>query len=338
MSSKKSPLIIPFYINHSGCPQQCVFCNQHRISGSKGGFPDKETIVSTVRDYLASWKGSGQREVAFYGGSFTAIGRKVQAALLDALAPFIEKGQIDSIRISTRPDFIDPDILGFLKARGVSTIELGIQSMDDEVLLAAGRGHSAGDSIRACELVKLEGFKLGCQLMPGLPRDSSEISIDGAHQVAGLMPDFVRIYPTLVIEGTELAGLYSEGAFVPVSLDAAVELCADMVEIFREKGIEVIRVGLQAEASLEASVIAGPYHPAFGEMVESAIFLKKVRSQVDSIGENGKGLTLAVSPRDESALRGQKNRNMKRLEEIYPSMKFNVLKREDVGRRQLLAY
>jgi len=152
------------------------------------------------------------------------------------------------------------------------------------------------------------------------------------------MPDFVRIYPTLVIEGTELAGLYSEGAFVPVSLDAAVELCADMVEIFREKGIEVIRVGLQAEASLEASVIAGPYHPAFGEMVESAIFLKKVRSQVDSIGENGKGLTLAVSPRDESALRGQKNRNMKRLEEIYPSMKFNVLKREDVGRRQLLAY
>ncbi len=324
MISKKSPLIIPFYINHTGCPQQCVFCNQHRISGRKGGFPDKDTITSTINTYLDSWKGSGRREVAFYGGSFTAIDSSIQEGLLAAVSPFIDEGQIDSIRISTRPDFIDLDVLSFLKVRGVSTIELGIQSMDDEVLLASGRGHSAGDSIRACELVKAYGFKLGCQLMPGLPGDSSEKSLDGAGQVAKLEPDFVRIYPTLVIEGTELAGLYNGGTFIPLDLDSAVDLCAAMVEIFREKGIDVIRVGLQPEASLEASVIAGPYHPAFGEMVESSIFLNKARHQIDSIAECRKNVVLAISPRDESALRGQKNSNIKRLKEIYPSLEFNL--------------
>ena len=174
--------------------------------------------------------------------------------------------------------------------------------------------------------------------MPGLPGDSSEKSLDGAGQVAKLEPDLVRIYPTLVIEGTELTGLYNGGTFIPLDLGSAVDLCAAMVEIFREKGIDVIRVGLQPEASLEASVIAGPYHPAFGEMVESAIFFNKARHQIDNIDGHGRDVVLAISPRDESALRGQKNRNMQRLKEIYPSIKFNILKREDVGRRQLLTY
>jgi len=329
-------LIIPFYVNHSGCPEVCVFCNQRSIAGERQGIPQDEEIRKTINEYIKSWKGEGKKEAAFYGGTFTAIDHDIQARLLKSVYPFIEKKLIDAIRVSTRPDCIDNSILAFLKDHGVRTIELGIQSMDDKVLLESGRGHSSMESVKAAALIKENGFELGCQIMPGLPGDSYEKSLQTAMKTAELNPEFVRIYPALVIRGTKMEELYHKKRFKPLTLEKAVELCAEIVGIFRLRNIRVIRVGLQPTVELEKSVVAGPYHPSFGEMVVSHIFLKRIMDFLPGHVTGEETVSITVSPKDESALRGRRNENIMELKKSFPMYKFNIVKREGLSRGSLL--
>lgn len=333
--AKKKMLIVPFYVNHKGCPERCVFCDQDSISGRDGGIPSEDQIKSEISSYLESWQGEGRREVAFYGGTFTSLPPAMQERMLEAVKPFIDAGEIDSVRVSTRPDAIDENVLKLLNGFGVETIELGVQSMDDEVLQLSGRGHSASDTEKAAKLISEYGFTLGCQLMPGLPGDSHEKSMKSAKKIIELGAQIARIYPALVIRGTELEKMFLQGNYKPLTMDEALNLCADMLQLFRERNIHVIRVGLQAEKSLESSVLSGPYHPSFGEMVESAIFMKKTRQLIIEQSLSMKDVAFHISPSDESAFRGHKNVNMKGLAADFPNLNFTVKKDSTLAKGSL---
>ena len=309
-----SPFIIPVFIAHLGCPHRCVFCNQHSITG-KGEVSGPEMVTGIIDAWLARKPLDDRRltQVAFYGGSFTALPAARQASLLAAVEPYLERGLVQEIRLSTRPDAIDQPRIDFLKQYGVRVVELGAQSMDDHVLALSGRGHSFRDTEEASVLLKQNGLTLGIQLMLGLPGESPGKLLAGARRVCRLRPDFVRLYPTLVIRGTKLAGMYEAGLYRPLSLGRAVLFAGRMKEIFAGQGIPVVRIGLQHEEALVDGLIAGPYHPAFGELVLSRIFYRKVRSCLAQMQGDGKKV-LSVSSRDQSIFRGPGNCNLKRLE------------------------
>ena len=266
-SSQKKRLIIPLFIPHAGCVHQCVFCNQTDITG-RASLPTLAEVRETISAYLATWKGTGPREVAFYGGSFTGLDATLQARLLGAVSPFVAAGEIDALRVSTRPDMISRDGVALLKRYSVKTVELGVQSMDDGVLRQSGRGHSASDTIRAVEELKGAGMATGLQMMPGLPGDTVETILATAGEMAKLGPDFVRVYPTLVVRGTPLETMYGRGDYRPWSLESMRLVCVKVMALFKEAAIPVIRVGLQPTAELEASIVAGPYHPAFRQLLD----------------------------------------------------------------------
>jgi histone acetyltransferase (RNA polymerase elongator complex component) len=211
--------------------------------------------------------------VAFFGGTFTALPEKIQVELLAPLQPFLENGTVGSVRISTRPDCIDSDHVGWLSERGVQTIELGVQSMDNTVLAASGRGHSAADSLNAIQCIKGRGVKAGAQLMPGLPADSPASSLASLEQVISAGADFLRIYPTVVLQGTELARRFAAGDFIPMTLDHGISLCKLLLQRAMQADIPVIRIGLQADHGLDAeSVVAGCWHPSLGQLVRSQLY------------------------------------------------------------------
>lgn len=322
--AKDRALIIPIQVNQLGCPERCIFCDQNSISGRGGGVPSKAEIQNTINDYLSSWKGEGKREVAFYGGSFTALDVALQARLLDAVQPFVKGGEIDSLRISTRPDAIDEASLELLSENAVNTVELGVQSMDPEVLVLSGRRHMPIDVERAAGLIKGVGMRLGCQLMPGLPGDSREKSVKSAAVVSSLGADIARIYPAVVIKGTAMETLYSSGEYSPLHMDDAVSISADMMEVFDENGVEVIRVGLQHEESLQAAVVAGPYHPSFGEMVKSELFFRRVVKLLNEMPLRDENIVFCLAPSDESAFRGLNNSNMKKIMKTFPRYSFEL--------------
>ncbi|MFQ5329054.1 MAG: elongator complex protein 3 [Thermodesulfobacteriota bacterium] len=269
--SRKRRLIIPIFIPHEGCPHQCLFCNQTDITG-RGGVPTHTEVRETIARYLSTWQGKGVREVAFYGGSFTGLGDEVQRGFLETAYPFIRCGAIDALRISTRPDYITHKNITLLQEYGVATVELGVQSMDDGVLRMSGRGHSAGDTVRAVELLKRAGLAIGLQMMPGLPGDTTETILDTAREIVSLRPDFTRLYPTLVIKNTPLEKLYHRGDYRPWSLDAMVEVCRAVKTLFDDANIPAIRVGLQPTAALEESIVAGPYHPSFRQLLDDGAY------------------------------------------------------------------
>jgi len=304
-------MIIPFFIPHAGCPHQCVFCNQKNISGQIRPV-DPATIPKIIITYLDTQVKKGPVQAAFYGGSFPALPRHEQHAYLEAVRPFLGSGHIEAIRLSTRPDCISKEILAFLKDHRVRIVELGVQSMDDRVLALAGRGHAAGDTITAVKLLKENGFTIGLQLMAGLPGDSADTFMDTVNTVIGLRPHFVRIYPLLVLKGTPLEELYKNGGYTPLSLDAAVLLCRNALLRFEQAGIEVIRIGLQPTRELEkpGTILAGPYHPGFRQLVESSILLDRMRRYLSGSGQNGASVVFLVNPRDVSAAVGQKRSNL----------------------------
>jgi histone acetyltransferase (RNA polymerase elongator complex component) len=311
-------MIIPFFIPHAGCPHQCVFCDQKRITGRTAA-PDPSDVPGTIRSYLSQRKtddGGAAPEVAFYGGSFTALPSARQQAYLDQVRPFLGSGGVSGIRVSTRPDAVAPGVLSLLRDCLVSTVELGAQSMDDEVLLRSGRGHRAVHTRQATGLLKEHGFRTGIQLMPGLPGDSPAVFRRTVDEVIGLRPDFVRIYPALVIKGTPLERLWSEGSYRPFPLDETVELCADALERLRQAGIGVRRIGLQRTGDLDrpGTIVAGPWHPAFGQLVASRLFLRRMRT---ALSEGRTGMTLLVHPKDLSTALGQRRANMQALQEAY---------------------
>ena len=237
-------MIIPFFIPHAGCPHQCVFCNQTNITGQDGP-ASAATVPGKIDRYLDTHHSGGPVHLAFYGGSFTALPPDAQEAYLAAASPFIESGRIRDIRLSTRPDCVSSKVLDLLTRYNVKTVELGVQSMDDRVLVLAGRGHTARDTVDAVALLREYRFDVGLQLMPGLPGDSADIFRTTVDTVIGLNPDFVRLYPALVIKGTPLERLYLAGKYTPLPLDAAVSICREAYTKFKQAGISVIRMGLQ---------------------------------------------------------------------------------------------
>ncbi len=310
------PLVIPVFIPHQGCPQHCLFCNQISISGKRAERGDDADLVHKT---ITEWLGHSQRrslvQVAFYGGSFTCLPGVRQERLLDAVQPFIQSGAVTSVRLSTRPDCIDEKNCDFLLEKGVKTVELGVQSLDNLVLTASHRGHSSEDSLQAARILKGKGLELGIQLMPGLPGETTVSFHKTLQQVIELKPDFVRLYPTLVIRGSGLAGQYEQGKYQPISMNRAIALCCLAKERFDHAGIKIMRIGLQASETLEKELLAGPYHPSFGELVTGRHWFRRVRTLLADCPPESM-LYLWISNRDISAFVGQKRINIKRLQEL----------------------
>lgn len=305
MAAKRS--IIPVFIPHLGCPHECVFCNQKRISGRLSPASPEDVICAL---YEASAEGA---QLAFYGGSFTAIPVSEQLAFLEAAQPFLKSGRISSIRVSTRPDCVDKENLDMLKAHSVTTIELGAQSMDDGVLSACARGHTARDSEIASMLIKKHGMGLVLQMMTGLYGSTPSKDLETARRIAALSPDAVRIYPTVIIRDTKLHELYCSGRYSPHTVDAAVEVCSEIVPIFEKAGIPIIRLGLNPTDDLSGGVaVGGAYHPALGELVRSRIFLGRARALLRGAAA-GSSAVLTVNPSCVSQMTGQKRQNVTAL-------------------------
>lgn len=309
---------ISLFVPHQGCPHQCSFCNQKTISGSVKELTPvevRETLLKAIKDGI----NPENTEIAFFGGSFTAIKREYMISLLEVTKSFIENKNFCGIRISTRPDAIDGEILDILKKYRVTSIELGAQSTDDKVLLLNHRGHTRDDIIKASKLIKEKGFSLGLQMMTGLLGDTPEKSLKTAEDIIKLKPDTVRIYPTIVLEGTSLGELYKKGEYYPQSVDEATELCATLLKRFHDEDITVIRLGLHSGGNVEEGYLAGPYHPAFGELCESKIYLEKAKQlllekypvdnkNICSLTER-KPTILYVNDREISKMTGQKSFN-----------------------------
>ena len=297
--------IIPIFVPHLGCPNQCVFCNQKRISGHSGR-PEVKTEIERALKILEP--AGIKPQVAFYGGSFTAIPEQEQIALLDEAMPFINEDRVCSLRISTRPDCIDSSVIHRLKKYRVETVELGAQSMDDVVLKTSKRGHTAEDTEEAAKALKENGFELVLQMMTGLPGDSGGESIASAERIIELKPDAVRIYPAAVLPDTELEEMWRSGEYVPQSVEAAVELCSELLKLFMKAKIPVIRLGLNPSKELDESVLAGAYHPALGDMVMARLYRKEA-SKVLSGSERGK-IVLGVNPKHIGSMVGYKRGNI----------------------------
>ena len=310
MSARES--IIPVFVPHLGCPNDCVFCNQRRISGAQEP-AGVENVKNAIESAAALPRNGAKRQLAFYGGSFTAIPSCQQEALLGAAKEYLERGEIDAIRLSTRPDAIDGAVLARLKRYGVETIELGAQSLCDEILLLSGRGHTAADVVNASEQIKAAGFRLILQMMTGLPGDSVERTVYTAKKIIALHPDGVRIYPTVIVRDTALYDLWQAGEYKEHTVADAVEYCAAIVPLFEAAGIPIIRLGLNPTDELSGGAAAGgAYHPALGELVKSRLMLYKMRGTLNGIPA-GSRVTLGVNKSRVSQAVGQHRENISRL-------------------------
>ena len=326
--------VIPYFIPHRGCPHQCLFCNQNVITGKNDPYLSlQEEIVETIEQWLATRKKAAETHFAFYGGSFTCLPEPIQNRMLEAVQPWLESGQIDVIRLSTRPDCIDNTVCTHLQGKGVGIVEIGVQSLDDIVLQASQRGHTADDCISAVRKLRCTSIEIGIQLMPGLPRETRKSFIETVQRVIQLQPDFVRLYPALVVKQSGLAELYKCGDYVPLTLDKAVILVSWARGKFLEAGIRVVRMGLQPTTSLEESLVAGPYHPSFGELVISRDWLKRVKAVLAL--NPGKRIQLTISHRDLSAFNGLQKKNQHRLETLGMKERIEVIVDRNIERGSL---
>lgn len=279
---------ISIFVPHIGCPNMCSFCNQHTISGTQKA-PDADEVRKICEKALLEIKHPQNTEIAFFGGSFTAITRDYMTALLEAAYAFVGDGMFSGIRISTRPDCIDEEILGILKRYGVKAIELGAQSMSDMVLKSNDRGHTAEDVEKASRLIRKNGFELGLQMMTGLYKSTLMDDMDTARYIADLKPDTVRIYPVVVLKGTRLAELYKQGEYEMISLNEMMMFCANLICFFEEHNIKIIKCGLHASEFVEQDMVAGYYHPAFREMCETYIYRDVISRTIRSDYHSDRG-------------------------------------------------
>lgn len=309
MSARES--IIPVFVPHLGCPNGCVFCNQRRISSSTEP-ATAETVRRAIEGAVPAPEGM-RRQLAFYGGSFTAIPVDEQLSLLNAAREYLRQGDIQSLRLSTRPDAIDLPTLQRLREYSVETIELGAQSMDDEVLRLSGRGHTAADVENASRLIKAGGFRLILQMMTGLPGDSDDKAIETARRIIALEPDGVRVYPTVIVRDTALYDLWQAGRYKEHSVEDAVRVCAKLLPMFDESGIPVIRLGLNPTEELSSgSAAGGAYHPALGELVKSRIMLNRARELLAGV-QAGSSVSIGVHKSRVSQMVGQHRQNIDAL-------------------------
>ncbi|MCL2151567.1 MAG: radical SAM protein [Oscillospiraceae bacterium] len=300
--------IIPVFVPHAGCTHDCVFCDQRRISGASGSAIDDVALLG--HNFGSDTQPS---ELAFYGGSFTAIPIGLQNDLLEAAQPFLKLNHLNSIRISTRPDCIDASIIDRLRYYGIATIELGAQSMCDDVLDKSRRGHTSGDVERAAAMIKNSGLALILQMMTGLPGDTREKSLYTARRFTELKPDGVRVYPTVVVRGTYLHAMWERGEYREHTVECAVEICAEIHAIFNDAAIPIIRMGLNPTRTLDAGdAVAGAYHPAFGELVYSRVYYNKAEALLEGVAPDS-NITLVVPCGHVSMMIGQHRRNINEL-------------------------
>lgn len=312
---------VALFVPDEGCPHRCSFCNQRTISGFERRLEPID-VISACETALSGKTDATGGEIAFFGGSFTAIEKDYMLSLLKTAKCYVDRELFGGIRISTRPDCIDENVLSLLKEYGVTSIELGCQSMDDEVLLLNERGHTSKDSENACRLVKSFGFELGVQMMTGLLGDSDEKALETAKKLIALSPDTARIYPTVVLKNTRLEELFKSGEYCAQTLDEAVELCSRLLKVFTESGVRVIRLGLHSGGNVEEGYVAGAYHPAFREKCESRLYRKEIEKVLrENKIENGK-VCLSVSKKYISQAVGQKKENMFFFKEKGIEIKF----------------
>jgi radical SAM enzyme (TIGR01210 family) len=319
----KKEYIIPIFVPHLGCPNSCTFCNQKTISGQAKQVTAKE-VKETIEYYLSNFKDDNKYvEVAFFGGSFTGIEEEVQEELLQAAFEFIKQKKVNSIRISTRPDYIDKKILKRLKKYKVKTIELGVQSTNDYILARCQRGHTFEDVKKASKLIRRKHFILGHQMMVGLPESTKLDEINTTKSLIKLKPKIVRIYPVLVIKGTKLEEEYRNNEYIPLTVNQAVERCKEIVTLFNKKNIRVIRIGLQNTNTIdepghnESEVVAGPYHPAFRQLVESSMWYDSVVEEIKQFNTKVKLVQVRANPVNINNIIGHKKENIEKLNQIY---------------------
>ncbi len=319
----KKEYIIPIFVPHLGCPNDCTFCNQKKISGQKKNIGKKD-VAEIIEYYLNNFREKDKKiEVAFFGGSFTGIEPEKQEELLSMAYKYVKMGKIHGIRISTRPDYINQDILNLLKKYKVETIELGVQSANDYILEKCKRGHNFNDVKKASKLIRKNNFLLGHQMMIGLPESTQKDEIETAKKLIKLKPKVIRIYPVLVIKDTKLAEDYANGDYVPNTLEQAVETSAVLLKMFNKKKIDVIRIGLQSTEEIcnpeneGSQVIAGPYHPAFRQLVESRICYDEISKKIGRLNNKVKKVKVAVNDNCINNFIGHKRENINRIKEIY---------------------
>jgi len=315
---------IPVFVPELACPNRCVFCNQRNISGTLV-MPQPSDVVEIIENHLATIPRDSETEIGFFGGNFTGIEPEVQQSYLEIAEKYIKAGEVKSIRLSTRPDYIDRERLTFLKKFTVTTIELGAQSLDDEVLQLSGRGHTVKDVEAASKLIRERGFSLGLQMMVGLPGDTPEKSIATAHRIVELGASCTRIYPTLVIRDTQLEKMYLAGKYIPLTLDEAVETTALLAGIFEEAGIKILRIGLHPSEGLLGgeSLVAGPFHVAFGELVSTMQWAKIFRQKLAGITpDKSSSLLVEVAPGQLNAAVGHKAANKHMLLDNFSRVAF----------------
>lgn len=319
--------IIPIFVPHFGCPHDCVFCNQKKITGLSTNVT-REYVFETIEAHLKTFKEPNIIEVAFYGGSFTAIDLPTQELLLSVAFDYKKRGMINKIRLSTRPDAISEEILSLLKKYQIDIIELGVQSLDDKVLLLSERGHSIEDVYYASKLIRDWGFSLGLQMMLGLPGDDETKSLETARKIISIKPDLMRIYPTLVIKNTPLERMYQNGEYTPISIEDSVRISGKILMKCTLEGINVIRIGLQPTENIQMGkdVVAGPFHPSFRQLVETWIIDEILKeffiSKRDRLTNSS--LIIQTSNRLLSAIVGQRGSNKDKIIKDYKLRSFKI--------------
>jgi len=320
--------LYPFFIPHAGCPHRCRFCQQQRVSGQSRA-PSPQAVAQTLEEILPD---SGVGEVAFYGGTFTLLPQEDQRAYLAAVAPFVRRHRVGGIRISTRPDALSSAAVALLRESGVTTVEIGCQSFSPEVLRAAGRGHGSHEAGEAVGRLRQAGLSVGLQLMPGLPGGNRSEALCSLRRALALAPDFLRIYPTVVLRGTALEEAFHAGVYRPMGLEEGVELCAELLWRCRRHATPVIRLGLQGSPELErgGALVAGPYHPAFGQLVRSHLWRRALERGAESRGVR----TVEVHPADYADARGHRRVNLTFLQQRFGT--FTIASHRHVPREHLM--
>ncbi|EJP6473311.1 radical SAM protein [Clostridium botulinum] len=333
----KSHYIIPIFVAQEGCPHNCVFCNQHKITGEKDEIIDENYVRYTIEAYIKTIdRENSTLEVSFFGGTFTGIPIERQNSLLKVAKEYKDKGIIDYIHMSTRPDYIDKDILDNLKKYSADIIELGVQSLDDEVLLKSGRGHSVEEVYKASKLIKEYGFTLGHQIMLGLPGDTFKKDIETVEKSLEMKPDIARIYPALVIKDTPMEYMLKKETYKPYTLDEAIDVTKILYSMYDKEGVKVIRIGLQPteEINENKDVISGPFHPAFRELVEGKIINEAIFSYIENNLEEK--LEICINNKDISKLYCNKKQFFNEFINKKKVKKFKVIQDKKLARGNIV--
>ena len=331
--------MIPIFLPHAGCPHQCVFCNQASITGIKKNSLTAENVRARVEAFLKhNRKQRKPVQIAFFGGNFLGLPPEVVQQMLVEATSFVHQGHVDSLRFSTRPDTIDRRRLESLNGFPVSTVEIGAQSMDPHVLSVNRRGHTDLDTEHAVDLLKDRHYRIGIQIMVGMPGDAPATLVNTGQRIVNLKPDFVRIYPTLVMQGSPLAKWYQTGRYRPLSLQTAITRVKQLYLLFQEAQIPVIRMGLQHSVGFDKpdTILAGPYHPAFGHLVYSELFLDNAILTIKSKRIKGGTVAIRVHPNNVSKMRGQKNKNIKTLKQQFHFNSVDIIPDSTIAADELM--